>query len=44
VNVRPWGEKDAEAIGARDKLVQRFPGFGPKARHAIGKATATASR
>jgi|SRR5262245_22204905 len=38
VNVKAKGEKDAEAIGVLDKLVQEFPTSGPKDRLAIVKA------
>jgi hypothetical protein len=37
-NVKAKGEKDQEAIGVLDKLVQEFPHSGPKDRLAIVKA------
>ena len=37
-HVKAKGEKDAEAIGVLDKLVQQFPNSGPKDRVAIVKA------
>lgn len=36
--VKAKGEKDADAIGVLDKLVQEFPGSGPKDRAAVVKA------
>lgn len=39
-HVKAKGEKDPEAIGVLDKLVQEFPNSGPKDRAAIVKALA----